>query len=229
MATSSPLDSDSQPNAPCPAGKKRASPRRSIRARATGSGLPVRSARRMPPASTIGERFGRAGRRPPGRRVGDGQKLQVATGEGPAPDGQALVDLVVVETGVAQDEAGDPQARLPRVVDSRHGVRRQPHRIEGLESRHQRLAGERVVREEQRAVDVEEREQRHQMPSRSSIASSRRHFGLALTLRSRKIWCPSRSSISGRARVPICLTIGAALADDDLLLRLGLDEDRRRG
>ena len=38
---------------------------------------------------------------------------------------------------------------------------------------------------------------------------------------------PSSSSISGRARVPISRTIEPPLADQDLLLRLGLDVDRR--
>ena len=51
----------------------------------------------------------------------------------------------------------------------------------------QGLAGKSVMREEQRAVHVEQHEQGHQIPRRSSIASSPRHFGLAFTLKSRKI------------------------------------------
>jgi hypothetical protein len=46
-----------------------------------------------------------------------------------------------------------------------------------------------------------------QSPRRSSIASSRRQRGRALTWSSRKMRRPSRCSISGRARTPISLTI----------------------
>ena len=52
---------------------------------------------------------------------------------------------------------------------------------------------------------------RGQSPSRSSIRSSRRHFGRTLTTSSRNTGCPSSASISGRARVPISRTIAPPL------------------
>src|SRR5262245_8307109 len=59
---------------------------------------------------------------------------------------------------------------------------------------------------ERRRVRLVDELDRHQMPSRSRSRSSRRHFGLTLTCSSRKTWCPSRCSISGRARTPISFT-----------------------
>ena len=61
-------------------------------------------------------------------------------------------------------------------------------------------------------------------PSRSSSDSSRRQRGFTFTRSSRKTWRPSSCSISGRARVPISLHHRSAASDQDLLLRLGLDE-----
>ena len=58
-------------------------------------------------------------------------------------------------------------------------------------------------------------------------ASSRRQRGRTFTCSSRKIGWPSSASISGRARRRSRLHHRAALADDDLLLRLGLDVDVR--
>src|SRR5262245_19152588 len=63
----------------------------------------------------------------------------------------------------------------------------------------------RLVVDRRRMRLVDERD-RHQMPRRSSKRSSRRHLGLTLTCSSRKTWCPSSCSISGRARTPISFT-----------------------
>src|SRR5262249_51133352 len=60
-----------------------------------------------------------------------------------------------------------------------------------------------VDRRRMRLVDELDR---HQIPSRSSSRSSRRHLGLTLTCSSRKTGCPSKCSISGRARTPISFT-----------------------
>ena len=46
-------------------------------------------------------------------------------------------------------------------------------------------AAERIVGEKEGPVEVEERQQPAQMPSRSSIAASRRHFGRVFTWSSR--------------------------------------------
>ena len=53
--------------------------------------------------------------------------------------------------------------------------------VDLLERRDERAAAERVVGQEERSVEVEQRKQRGQIPSRSSIAASRRHFGRVLT------------------------------------------------
>ena len=68
-----------------------------------------------------------------------------------------------------------------------------------------------------------------ELRSRAAPASPRRGASAACTLTcsSRKTCRPSSASISGRARVPISLDHLPRLAHEDLLLRLGLDEDRR--
>src|SRR5438034_2482298 len=122
------------------------------------------------------------------------------------PVAEPLADRVVGEAPRAKHLAADTQARLARVVDPFDGIRGRIDLIELPQRWQERLARERVVGQEQRAVDVEQREERRHRPSRSSMAASRRPLGPDLTLSSRKTGWPSSSSISGRARVPICFT-----------------------
>jgi hypothetical protein len=86
-----------------------------------------------------------------------------------------------------QDETRDLERCLAGMRDALDRVLRQVDAVTRFQRLPQRLAGQSVVREEQGAVDIEQHKQGHQIPRRSSIASSRRHFGRAFTFKSRKI------------------------------------------
>ena len=120
-------------------------------------------------------------------RVGLAQESDVPVGETRAPRAEVLVDLLVDEAFVPQHQPGDPLRGLAGVVGTSDRVGWGLDRVAVAERVAKGLAGDRIVTEEQRAVDVDQRQQRHQRPRRSSIASSCRHFGLALTVSSRKI------------------------------------------
>src|SRR5439155_5713327 len=142
---------------------------------------------------------------PPGC-VRAGEELEVVLGKADAPAVEPRVDRRIVEAGCAEDVAGDPLRAQAAVLDVRGRIGGDSRAVDFLERRNERSPTDRVVREEEGPVEIEQRERRRQIPSRSSIAVSRRHLGRVLTWSSRKICRPSRSSISGRARVPICLT-----------------------
>src|SRR3954453_23971918 len=123
----------------------------------------------------------------PAARVGADKELERAFRVTRAPGVENGCDRVVGNVGFAQHVASDPLGGQAAVLDvcRRLGVDlRLVRRLEGLD---ERLPANRVVRQEERAVEVEERQQPAQIPSRSSIASSRRHFGRVFTLSSRKI------------------------------------------
>src|SRR6266536_2049971 len=134
------------------------------------------------------------------------KQVDVALREESAPRAELPVDGVVSKSRGAEHLAGDAQAGLASVVDALDGVRGRIDVIELAQCWQERVAGERIVRQEQRAVDVKQRQERRHSPRRSSIASSRRHLGRDFTFSSRTTGWPSTSSISGRARVPICFT-----------------------
>ena len=113
---------------------------------------------------------------------------------------------------------GAPRSRAHRRVPG--------HRRPSRASR-RRAAAERVMGQEERSVEVEQRKS-SAVKSRAAPASPYRGAPLRPRLdfearAGRSAGRAGRNSISGRARVPICFDPPRAAApDDDLLLRLGL-------
>ena len=129
-----------------------------------------------------------------------------------------------------EHEPRDPRRRLPSMADLLDGVLERVDRVErrgASPTAPRREADRRSGRACRRRRTA--RAAGHQMPRRSSIASSRRHFGRTFTCSSRKTGWPSSALDLGPGARADLLHDRAALADDDLLLRLGLDEDRSRG
>jgi len=151
------------------------------------------------------ESLGRTRSGLPPARICLHEELEVALGKRLAPSIEACIDRRVGEACGVKDVASDALRRQTTVFDVRERISGDVDAVDLVQRRGEGAAVERIVRQEERAVEVEERQHAAQMPSRSSIAASRRHFGRVLTLSSRKTCRPSSCSISGRARVPICL------------------------
>src|SRR5712691_1610316 len=115
------------------------------------------------------QRERRSGLDLPAAGLAGAEQLEVALGEERAPAVELLVDSRVVETFGAQHLAGDSLRRLAGVIDALDGIAGRPDAVELAKGSQHRLAREGVVGEEERAVDVEQRKQGHQMPRRSSI------------------------------------------------------------
>jgi hypothetical protein len=128
-----------------------------MRARATGSGLPVKRASRIPRSArtvSASEDPGRA-RQP---AVEERAELDVPFGRAAAPGIQVCVDRAAVEAGVAEDEARDPFRRLPGMVDVLDRILGKRHVVDLFEGLDHRTPEQRVVGQEEHAVDIEEHE-----------------------------------------------------------------------
>jgi hypothetical protein len=126
-----------------------------------------------------------AGARFPATRVGGGKQLEVALGVARATRGKSVVDLGVAQPSGAEDVACDPLRGQAAVLDVVGRVRGDLDAVDLLQRLPQGPAAERIVGEKEGPVEVEERQQPAQMPSRSSIAASRRHLGRVFTWSSR--------------------------------------------
>ena len=107
------------------------------------------------------ERLLRARRGAPAAGVGVREELDVALREARAPLGQAVAHAPCLDAGRFEHEPRDAQRRLPLVIDMLDRVVRESDAESLLEGLVERPACERVVRQSERPVDVEQDEQAH--------------------------------------------------------------------